>query len=355
MNKRLVTGLGLFAVLQLAIFGCGGSGGGSGGTAAESTSGMPRLVSAAAPSMHYVDVRFAEALPAEGIDPGRYQITAPNGSSLPVSEAFLGDSPTQVILTTEAQQPVLYTLTVLDPASTTAAPAAATRYAAGQTISFAGAAAATQGSEPILETAVALNNTQVLLTFDQPVLRNATQINVYRIVALDGSPPQDVGDLAIVSATLSADGINVTLATSPQLDLEYRVIVTNVAGKNGDKLIDPTKNTATFIGILPVDTAAPRVTQAVATSGTTVLVSFSEPLRGNPLDNPAEDASNYTLTPSVVILSAEMNDSHTQVLLSTLPLVKDLSYTVTVQDVTDLSGNVIDPAHNSASFTFTGV
>ncbi len=63
-------------------------------------------------------------------------------------------------------------------------------------------------------------------------MRNATQINLYRIVALDRSElSQDVGDPAILSATLGADGINVTLGTSPQLDIEYKVIVTNVAAR----------------------------------------------------------------------------------------------------------------------------
>ncbi len=82
MNKQLATAFALFGILQLAVFGCGGSGGGGGGSTSQSTSSMPRLVSAAAPSTHYVDVRFAGALPADGIEVARYQITAPDSSKL---------------------------------------------------------------------------------------------------------------------------------------------------------------------------------------------------------------------------------------------------------------------------------
>jgi hypothetical protein len=74
-----------------------------------------------------------------------------------------------------------------------------------------------------------------------------------------------------------------------------------------------------------------------------VLLTFSEPLRSlsNPLDNPAEDASNYSISPTVVVIGAQLNQSKTQVLLTTLPLAEGIPFTLTVANVKDLAGHVI--------------
>jgi hypothetical protein len=79
-----------------------------------------------------------------------------------------------------------------------------------------------------------LTNTQVLLTFDQAVAGGATTIAFYRLVVPGNDPTQDIGELRILGASLSADGFTVTLTTSPQKDLQYEVIVTNVVGKSGN-------------------------------------------------------------------------------------------------------------------------
>jgi hypothetical protein len=101
---------------------------------------------------------------------------------LAVHDARISDDSTRVILTTDAQQAVTYQLTM-------------------QTSGNGAAAATVTGStnpEPQLQTAIALNNTQVLLTFDQPVAGGATTIAFYRIVVPGGDPTQDIGELRIL-------------------------------------------------------------------------------------------------------------------------------------------------------------
>jgi hypothetical protein len=261
VRKYLTKALVLLTTLQIAAIGCGGGSGGGGSTSSQSaTMGFPDILGASALSLHYVEVTFAGSVGPDAAQPGRYSIIGPDGTPLAVHDARVSDDSTRVILTTDTQQPVVYQLTV-------------------QTSGTASAAAAVTGStnpEPQLQTAIALNNTQVLLTFDQPVAGGATAIAFYRIVVPGEDPTQDIGELRILGAALSADGMTVTLTTSPQKDLQYEVIVTNVASKSGGMLIDPTQNTATFFGMPPDDTAAPNRVSAASANQTTVILSFNE-------------------------------------------------------------------------------
>jgi hypothetical protein len=181
----------------------------------------------------------------------------------------------------------------------------------------------------------------VLLTFSERLEQaSAETADFYHIAA---------PDLAITAAVLQADQITVLLTTASQANTQYTVTVTNVRGRLGGAPIDPTRNTASFTGIPPFDNVAPRLLSAQATNSTTVLLTFNEPLRSlsNPLDNPAEDASNYSLAPAVSVVGAQLNESQTQVLLTTLPLAEGIPYVLTVADVTDLAGNLIDPANDA--------
>jgi Bacterial TSP3 repeat len=332
MISKPLKALVLFITLQIAAIGCGGGSGGGGRTASQSPTGLPDIVGASALSLHYVEVTFAGAVGPDAAQPGRYSIIGPDGTPLAVNGARVSDDPTRVILTTDAQQPVVYQLTV-------------------QTSGTASVASSLTGStnaEPQLLTAIALNNTQVLLTFDQPVAGGATNITFYRIVVPGGDPTQDIGELHILSASLSADGMTVALTTSPQKDLQYEVIVTNVAGKSGGMLIDPTQNTATFFGMPPVDTTQPKLLSAVSANQTTVILSFSEPMS---LDTP--DPTNFPISPPLVITDAQLSVFNTQIILTTAPQEAGIDYTVTAAaGVKDPAGNLIDAAANSAMFRF---
>ena len=115
------------------------------------------------------------------------------------------------------------------------------------------------------------------------------------------------------------------------------------------RLIDPTRNTASFWGIPPVDTQGPRLVSAASISSTEVLLSFSEPLNSN-----AADPTNYTITPGLTVTGATLSTYDTQVLLTTTPQLVNVVYTVTVANVKDKAGNLIDPAFNTATFSFVG-
>ncbi len=303
----------------------------------------PKLQSATSTGRTSVVLRFSEPLSAPDT-PGAVRADDPINFSISPALAIVDTEinvfDTQIVLTTAGQTAGLdYTVTVSsrvkDPAGNAIDPTANTA-----TFRFLGA--------PALQTAVALTNTSVLLTFSERLDQaSAETVGFYAISA---------PDLAITTAVLQADQISVLLTTASQANTDYTVTVTNVRGRLGGPPVDPDRNTASFSGIPPVDTVAPRLLSAQATNSTTVLLSFNEPLRSlsNPLDNPAEDASNYSLSPAVTVIGAQLNEAQTQVLLTTLPLAEGVPYALTVANVKDLAGNLIDPANQTTTFTFLG-
>jgi hypothetical protein len=150
-------------------------------------------------------------------------------------------------------------------------------------------------------------------------------------------------NLASIPAGLMVDGIKLR-------ETNGDIWVNSICGlSTGGRLIDPTRNTAVFFGIPPIDTAGPQLVSAVSTSDTTVLLSFSEPL-----DSEAANPQHFSIAPDLTVISAELTQYDTQVILTTSAQRVDTLYTVTAMDVRDKAGNVIDPAADTATFSFAG-
>lgn len=115
------------------------------------------------------------------------------------------------------------------------------------------------------------------------------------------------------------------------------------------RLIDPTRNTAAFFGIPTVDTFGPRLVRANSLSNTEVVLSFSEPLNSD-----AANPLNFTISPDLAVFDARPDKYDTQIILTTGPQHVNVVYTVTVTDVRDLAGNLIDPTANTATFSYAG-
>ena len=93
------------------------------------------------------------------------------------------------------------------------------------------------------------------------------------------------------------------------------------------------------------DMTSPQLASASATSDTLVLADFSEALD----ETSAEDPANYSLDGGAVVTSASLAGA--QVALTTSPLMQNQLYTLTVNNVTDISGNAI-AANSQTSFTY---
>jgi cysteine-rich repeat protein len=291
----------------------------------------PRLVGAVSTSATTVLATFSEPLDSEGADPSNFQL----GPNLTVTDAIQTELQTQMLLTTTRQSAgTQYTLTVgnvrdrarnlIDPAYNTA--------------TFTGIT-----SQLFLETATSLGSTEVMLKFSEPATSESLQ-NAANYAILDPDTDQDI-DIQITGAVASSDGRRVVLTTTPQSNMLYRVVANNIQSTGGDFYIDPDRNHADFQGIAPNDEAPPRVVSAVSASDTTVLVTFNEPLRAE-----SADAGNFVLSPSLQVLDAVQTEYQTQMLLTTTRQSAGTQYTLTVSNVFDRAGNVIDPAHNTATF-----
>jgi len=356
--SRSMKWLSIVSLAALSLVGCGGGSSGSGTSGAQSSGSIgASLAGATAASTHYVVATFAEPAGPGASDPANYVITGPGGVRLPVTNAEPSADRRSVTLTTATQQVVQYELAEAPNQQASASQGFFIRTASAATatdsVTFTGSAQ----PEPVLMTAISLSNTSVLLTFSENMSLDTQTIEYYRIVATDDSAPvRDVGGLKITAATLGADPTTVVLTTSPQESVEYGIKVTNVTDDPEGKRIDPTRNTGAFFGIAPVDTVRPRVSSAASTSLTTMIVTFSEPVGAS-----AGDPANYTITycrtdidpcpaadvAHLTVLAAELSKYNTQVLLTTLPQTVGTSYSVEVNSITDLAGNVIESAVDS--------
>jgi hypothetical protein len=293
--------------------------------------GVPSLLSAQSVGWHYVEVVFDLGVPAEYANKNLYAITGPDGETLEIQSASIRDDSTRVLLTTASQRAVQYDLTF---SGTTAAVDES-----GYPIPVIAAFKGSTDVEPSVASAIALSSTSVLVTFSTGMDDNITTKAFYEIA---------FPDLDVVSVTAGAGNTTALLETSEQENIDYTVRVTNVTSSNGAELLDPTQSTATFNGIAPSE--PPVMTGAAATSSTSILVSFNKPMADD-----AADPTKYSISPGLVIATAQMTTFNTQVLLTTLPMAAGRKYTVTATDIADQGGVAIgDSPANQATFTFDG-
>jgi hypothetical protein len=84
---------------------------------------------------------------------------------------------------------------------------------------------------------------------------------------------------------------------------------------------------------------------AESTDSRTVQVTFTEPLPPGPID-----ASFFSVSSDLPVLSVAVTESRTQARLTTQPQVAGEVYTLTVHDMRELGASPLDPAASSATF-----
>ncbi|WP_158560720.1 Ig-like domain-containing protein [Paenibacillus contaminans] len=143
--------------------------------------------------------------------------------------------------------------------------------------------------------------------------------------------------LTATSATINSDNDVVTLTTSAQTNGQlYKMTVKNVADISGN-VIDAVDKF--FSGI--VDTTKPQIATFTANQDSSITVIFNEKVN----KEQAENVANYVIDNNLTVTSASLNadDLKTVTLKTTVPVVGQL-YKMTVKNVADKSGNVMDAA-----------
>lgn len=184
---------------------------------------------------------------------------------------------------------------------------------------------------PELESAELINSTTLNLTFSEPLDESTAE----------NESNYSIPGITVLNAVLN--GLIVTLTTTEHTAGFYTVTVSGVTDLSGN-LISPLYNSASYN--YEPDLIAPEVTGAAAVSFTKVIVSFSEEIEETGAENP----DNYSIDNNITINSAVLSDDGKTVALNTSEHQTSVTYTLTVNNVTDLAGNLISASANSAQY-----
>ena len=245
-------------------------------------------------------------------------------NSLVVLKAELDSDGKTVLLTTSSQSVgTIYNVTIQNVADL------AGNVADKYTGMFGGMAKDT--TKPVVSSAVVTGNTEYTVVFNEKVdPATATNIANYTID----------NKLVVLKAEIdSADktGKTVILTTSEQtVGSIYNITIQNVTDVAGNVM---DKYTSLFGGMAK-DTIKPSAPTIVVTDNNKVSVTFAEKMN----KTLAENIGNYSIDNSLVVLKAELNDAGTVVTLTTSAQTVGTIYTVTVQNLADIAGNVMDKA-----------
>lgn len=203
---------------------------------------------------------------------------------------------------------------------------------------------------PQVVSAVASADNKVQVTFDMEMeqsdpgaANDALNLSNYQLTTVLGvsravnSVSLVQGDPTIVELTLDGEMTN---------GVNYTVTVSNVESTDGS-LIDPSYDDYTFTGL----GTAPQLVSASIQSRVVVRVTFNEAMLNNAaLTNP----TNYVITGNggLAVYSVTVVDS-THVDLYVSQMEHGVTYIVEVSNVQDTAYNIIDAAHDTA--TFVGV
>lgn len=208
-----------------------------------------------------------------------------------------------------------------------------------------------QPPPPLLDVtaAKATSNTSLIVTFNAPVDPKSVEPGNFTITGPSGA------HLAVVSAFAADDAQEVALTTEPQQLVSYELAVHGLKGVGVAS--SPSREIGTrFTGS---DTLAPVVSQVVPMTNTSVLVTYADPVSGEPLEvgDSALDVSNYRFEPAgLEVYGAAFphgDAGRAQVVLTTSPQ-GDIAYTLKVEDVIAADGEqVLDPF--MATRTFQGI
>lgn len=177
---------------------------------------------------------------------------------------------------------------------------------------------------PHITDVVVLNLQTLRVYFDQPMDHlSMTSADHYTI------QPQ----VQIVSLTADSTRRYVTIVTSTHsIEVDYTLTIQGVESANGLQLERP----YVFHYRFP-DTMPPFVTGINLLDLSTIQISFSEKMDVAS----AKTLANYRIQPSVQIRSIDINAEGTQVTLHTDPHSQSVNYVLTVQNLKDVHGNVM--------------
>lgn len=183
----------------------------------------------------------------------------------------------------------------------------------------------TQIEELLVRSVEALTNQAVKVNLLQPI----KQVDTNRFVLKDNNGRS----LSILQATLNQDGMTVILWTDRQSgSVNHTLYVDGIAWN--------------YISISD-DTIKPQIQSFVSLSNRTLEITFTEPVEASTATN----TSHYQLDNGLKLETLQLSSDLRKVTLTTKEQTHGKSYRLTVRNVKDLAGNVMD---NRGDLTFIG-
>ncbi len=178
----------------------------------------------------------------------------------------------------------------------------------------------------------------VIITFSEALEQNSAQTTGNYSIT---------NGITVSSAILSTDGKKVTLTTSTHTGGQsYLVTVNNVKDLAGN-LINPNANTAGYSFFN--DTTPPELAGASLSDSSNVIVMFSEEMDSATIGN----KNNYSINNGITVNSVVVFSNKQKVMLSTSTHQLGTWYTLTVNNVKDRAGNLINPEKNTSEYHAT--
>ena len=182
---------------------------------------------------------------------------------------------------------------------------------------------------PKVISATLINSSVLRITFSEPLaLAGAENPSNYFI------------NNGVTVNSVSCSGNQATLQTTPHTTGSYTVTVNNVTDIAGN-LISPTNNTAQYN--VQLDVTPPELVSASLIDSVILSLTFSEVLD----PSTGQNINNYSISNGISVLGASL--SGTQVRLSTSVHIPG-NYTITVNNVKDVAGNIISSSANSVAY-----
>lgn len=298
------------------------------------------LTGARATSNTSVIATFDRPVGAGATDVGLYTVVAPGGGELAVVAAYPRADGLSVALATAPQEAVDYRLDAPEvPAATPAGAPGTLTGAATAAGKFAGSLV----PAPVLARAVPISNDQLLLTFadtaGDPVAMgdDALLPSSYAL-----TPGVNVVSAEFDQASGGADRSAVVLTTNAMGFPIGRASVTGAATFHGEMLLDPRAAELEFHPVGSPDSAAPYVSTAYAADSNTVILLFSESVRGT-LGPGSLGGASFTLAGpggthvNVNSFAAEQHSTRARLVVD--DLAPGVPYTLTLAGITDTAGN----------------
>jgi len=175
---------------------------------------------------------------------------------------------------------------------------------------------------PQIAKASALNKTQIKIEFSEAISKaSAENANNYHIS--DG--------VNVLTSLLNADLKSVTLQTTEhEVNKEYTITINNVQDRASPPNTIAANSTATYT-IFQADTEPPRISSLQKHDLTKLEVIFTKPVE----KTSAENIANYQISNNVQVKYATLRDNALSVLLLTSEHTRNVTYTITINNIKD--------------------